>query len=124
MEEPKRIGLTEEADGYLDEILDSLRAEPGGEKLIKFDLYRLAVALGLKKGEKVQPITGNTNKAFRVAELDPEKALYFSVSASQLQEQGEPVYPVVERLAERGIREFYLLFKENMGKLPWDKILV
>lgn len=124
MDEPNRVGLTDEADNYLDEMLETLKSESGGQSLIKFDLYRLAVALGIKTGKKPKPILSNTNRAFRVTEVDPAKALFYAAQAAKLEDQGEPVYSVIERLAEQGIRDFYACYKENMGKLPWDRMLV
>ena len=123
MEEPQRIGLTKKANAHLDEILDSLNSEVSGQALIKFDLYRLAVALGVKKGIKPKPLSEKTDNAFRVVELDPDKALYFAVDAAKLQESGEAIYHIVERLGEQGTRHFYHAYRENMGKLPWDKLL-
>ena len=124
MAEPSRIGLTREADAYLDEMLDFLNAQSGGPDLIKFDLYRLAVALGIKKGVSPAPLSGATDPAFRVAELDPDKALYYVVEAADLKKSDEAIYHIVERLADQGIRQFYTAYKENMGNLPWDKLLV
>ena len=124
MAEPSRIGLTKEANGYLDEMLDFLKSQPGGQELIKFDLYRLAVALGIKKGVSPEPLSGATDHAFRVAELDPDKALYYVVDAVNLKKSDEAIYHIIERLADQGIRQFYNSYKENMGNLPWDKLLV
>lgn len=123
MDEPLRIGLTALANAYLDEMLDSLNSEVTGQALIKFDLYRLAVALGVKKGIRPEPLSEKTDNAFRVAELDPDKALFFAVDAANLHESGESIYHTVERFGEQGIRNFYNAYSENMGKLPWDKLL-
>ena len=123
MEEPQRIGLTKQAHSYLDEMLDSLNSEVADEQpLIKFDLYRLAVALGVKKGIKPEPPPETPDSSFRVNELDPEKALYFAVKAANLQESGESIYRTVEFLGEQGVREFYKIYHLNMGKLNWDKL--
>ena len=126
MEEPQRIGLTKEANTYLDEMLDSLNSdmEGGGEKLIKFDLYRLAVAIGVKEGTKPIPLKEKTDNSFRVAELDPDKALFIAVEAANLRENGESVYHCMERLAEQGVRQFYDAYRSNVGRLPWNKLLV
>ncbi len=126
MEEPQRIGLTKEANAYLDEMLDSLNSETEStaEKLIKFDLYRLAVAIAVKNGEKPKLLTETTDSSFRVTELDPDKALFISVEASSLYDENEPIYRGIERLADEGIREFYKAYQKNMDRLPWDKILL
>ncbi len=124
MEEPKRIGLTKEANGYLEEMLESLNSDNSAQTLIKFDLYRLAVALGVKRGEKPTMINGTTDNALRVSEIDEDNALYVAVKAANLQDPGESVYRVVERLAEQGVRNFYDEHQKHVGKLPWDKILV
>lgn len=123
MAEPPRIGLTKQANAYLDEMLDSLNSEASGQTLIKFDLYRLAVALGVKKGITPEPLSEKTDNAFRVGELDPDKALFFAVDASNLQKPGEAIYHMVERFGEQGIRDFYDAYDKNMDKLPWDKLL-
>ena len=123
MNEPQRIGLTTQANAYLDEMLDSLNSEVTGQVLIKFDLYRLAVALGVKKGIRPEPLSEKTDNAFRVAELDPDKALFFAVDAANLHEVDESIYRIIERFGEQDIRFFYNAYRENMGKLPWDKLL-
>ena len=120
---PERIGLTKETNQYLDEMLKTLNSEVEGEHLIKFDLYRLAVALGVKNGKNPEPITGNTDSTFRVHELDPKKSLYFSVQAANLGASDESIYRIVEQLGEQGIRQFYKEYKSHLDKLPWDKIL-
>ena len=124
MVEPLRIGLTKQANAYLDEMLDFLKSQPGGQDLIKFDIYRLAVALGVKKGLVPGPLSDKSDSTFRVTELDPDKALYYAVDAADLQESDEAIYHIIERLADQGIRSFYDAYKENMGRLPWDKLLV
>lgn len=124
MSEPLRIGLTKQANGYLDEMLDFLKSQPGGQELIKFDLYRLAVALGIKKGLVPEPLSDKSDSTFRVTELDPDKALYYAVDAANLQESDEAIYHIIERLADQGIRQFYDAYQKNTGRLPWDKLLV
>ena len=123
MEEPQRIGLTTHANAYLDEMLDSLNSETNAPVLIKFDLYRLAVALGVKKGITPEPLSDKTDNAFRVGELDPDKALFFAVDAANLQKPDEAIYHIVERFGEQGIRDFYDAYNKNVGKLLWDKLL-
>ena len=123
MNEPQRIGLTKQAHNFLDEMLEALNSEASGQTLIKFDLYRLAVALGVKKGIRPALLPEQPDAAFRVAELDPERALFFAVDAANLHEPGETIYHIIERLADQGIRSFYDAYKENMGRLPWDKLL-
>ena len=123
MSDPERIGLTKETNQYIDEMLETLNSEVEGQNLIKFDLYRLAVALGVKTGKNPEPISGKTDRAFRVRELDPNKSLYFAVQAANLGTPDESVYHIVERLGEHGIREFYKEYKRDLGKLSWDKVL-
>lgn len=125
MDEPQRIGLTKEANAFLDEMLETINSVTEGtsEKLIKFDLYRLAVAIGVNEGNKPKPINGNADGLFRIGELDPDKTLYIAVEAAGLNDSEGSVYRGVERLAEQGIRLFYKSYQENMERLPWDKIL-
>ncbi len=124
MVEPQRIGLSKQANGYLDEMLDFLKSQPGGQELIKFDLYRLAVALGVKKGINPAPLSDKSDSTLRVTELDPDKALFYAVEAANLQDAEEAIYQTIERLAEQGIRQFYDDYIANMGRLPWDKLLL
>ncbi|MDB3856252.1 hypothetical protein N9284_02035 [Halieaceae bacterium] len=125
IDEPSRIGLSKEANAYLDEMLESLNSEVKESKgdLIKFDLYRLAVAIGVKKGEKLTAITEKMDSSFRVGELDVDQALYIAVKAAKLNDPDEPIYHAVERLADHGIRSFYSAYQKNMGKLPWGELL-
>ena len=124
MAEPSRIGLTKQANAYLDEMLEFLKSQPGGQDLIKFDLYRLAVALGVKNGLAPEPLSDKSDSTFRVTELDPDKALYYAVDAANLQKSSEAIYHIIERLADQGIRQFYDAYQGNMGRLPWDKLLL
>ena len=124
MAEPSRIGLTKQANAYLDEMLEFLKSQPGGQDLIKFDLYRLAVTLGVKNGLAPEPLSDKSDSTFRVTELDPDKALYYAVDAANLQKSGEAIYHIIERLADQGLRQFYDAYQGNMGRLPWDKLLL
>ena len=121
MNEPNRIGLSKEANDLLDEMLAALNAKAEGSQLIKFDFYRLSVALGVKNHTKAAPI--ESTDSLRVDELDKDKALYYSVESTGLRKTDEPIYRAVERLADHGIREFYKVFKENMDELDWAKLL-
>lgn len=116
MEEPSRIGLTKETNAFLDKILEDVNPAPGqkGTKLIKFDLIRLAVALGVKHNKKITSNSINTDNAFRRTELDPDKALYYVVQASDIPDNSEPIYKCIERLADQGIREMYKLYRDNL----------
>ena len=107
----------------MEEMLESLNDGNNVQSLIKFDLYRLAVALCVKQGVVPHPIDGATDNALRVAEIDEDGALYTAVKAANLSGNDEPVYRAVERLAEHGIREFYSQYQKNVGNLPWDKLL-
>ena len=125
IEEPARIGLSQDANSYLDEMLDSINSavDDSSRDLIKFDLYRLAVAIGVKRCEKSASISSKTDSAFRVIELDPDKALFIAVKSAKLNNIDEPIYRAVERLADYWIREFYSAYQKNMGKLPWADLL-
>ncbi len=122
MDEPTRIGLTAEAGAQLEDLLDELNPNKGieGIKLIKFDLYRLAVALGLKKSEVAPPLAGNSTSSLRVSELDPDGVLYLAAEQSEVLPADAPVYGFIERLAEAGVREFYA-FYQTTGQLPFDQ---
>lgn len=122
MDEPSRIGLTASAGAKLDELLEDLNPEKGveGIKLIKFDLYRLAVALELKSFKPPQNLKEKSTSSFRVAELDPDEVLYISVQNSSLLPIDTPIYEFVERLAEQGINEFYRVYQET-GALPLEQ---
>ncbi|MBN1009091.1 hypothetical protein [Amphritea pacifica] len=123
MTEPGRIGLTAETSAQMDELLLDLNPQKGEEgiSLIKFDLYRLAVAVGIKKGINPPALPEKSNASFRVNELDEGGVLYAAVEAAGIVEMGAPIYEYIERLAEYGVREFY---DSNLrtGQFPFDEI--
>jgi hypothetical protein len=122
MNEPNRIGLTATTGAQLDELLEELNPDEGAEgvKLIKFDLYRLAVALGLKKNDPPPQLREKSMPSFRVSELDPDGVLYLAVEHSELITEGDAIYEFVERLAESGISDFYQAYQQS-GQLPLDQ---
>ena len=122
MDEPSRIGLTAATGAQLEELLEDLNPDQGteGVKLIKFDLYRLAVALGLNKNDPPPQLVEKSTSSLRVAELDPDGVLYLAAEHSELLPTGSSVYEFVERLAESGIHEFYSSY-QTTGQLPLDK---
>lgn len=115
-EEPNRIGLTDETRIALKEMIDD------GVALQLWDLYRLAVAIGVREGKKPPPLNNRVVDIFRTNELDPDGALYTAVEASDLYDEGEAIYSCIERLAEQGIKEFYELYRRR-GELPFGEIL-
>jgi len=119
IQEPDRIGLSLEAKGYLDEMIESL-----GGNLNNRDLYRLAVANELKNGTKdvVSPYQSDGWKD-RTSELDPDNSLYFSVEAFGLCNEGQSIYRCVEALGEIGTRNLFNAYQKNIGSIPWDKVL-
>ncbi len=119
MQEPDRIGLSAEAVGYLKEMIESL----GGELNYR-DLYRLAVALELKNGAN-DVVTNYNSDGWkdRITELDPDKSLFFAVESFGLRTDEQPIYKCVEALGENGIRKLYDAYHNNMGVVPWDKLL-
>jgi len=122
MNEPSRIGLTATTNAQLDALLEDLNPGPGtdGVKLIKFDLYRLAVALGMKRHESPPPLKNNSSPSLRVVELDPDGVLATAIENSGLLPPGISIYEFIERLAEHGIREFYQTYQKT-GELPWEE---
>ncbi len=122
MDEPSRIGLTAATGAQLEELLEDLNPEAGteGVKLIKFDLYRLAIVLGLKKSELPAPLNEKSVTSLRVMELDPNGVLATAVENSAQIPEGVSIYEFIERLAERGIKEFYLAYQQT-GQLPLEE---
>ncbi len=122
MDEPSRIGLTASTDSQLNELLKGLNPEKGmGDvQLIKFDLYRLAVALGLKKAESPPQLMEKSTPSLRVAELDPDGVLFLAAENSKLLPSDSSVYEFIERLAECGVKEFYHAYHQT-GQLPLDQ---
>jgi Arc/MetJ-type ribon-helix-helix transcriptional regulator len=99
--EPTTVGLSKEGheklqrlkeDGYFGEMADA---------------YRFAVALALANGIETGP-SANVQRAtiFNVGTLDPDRALSCAVQAL-MQISDEPVYKVVERLADWGVDEMW-----------------
>lgn len=122
MEEPSRIGLTATTGAQLEELLADLNPIAGfeGVKLIKFDLYRLAIALELKAGEPPAPLNEKSVTSLRVVELDPNGVLATAVESSAKIPEGVSVYEFIERLAESGIRRFYQAYQQT-GQLPLEE---
>ena len=120
-EEPNRIGLTGVTASQLDELIEHMNPEAGTEgiKLIKFDLYRLAVALGIKNSVNPPNLNDKSNTVFRVSELDPDKILFTVVETSELVALDNSIYSYIERLAEHGIKEFYQAYQLT-GELPLE----
>ena len=92
------------------------------EKLnrIKFDIYRLAVALGIKENKTPKPLEDKSNSVFRVSELDPDKTLFTVVECLGACSEELPIYSYIEQLAEQGIKEFYQQF-QSTGELPYSE---
>ena len=122
MDEPSRVGLTASTDARLEELLENLNPEQGveGVKLIKFDLYRLAVVLGLKESEPPPKLNGKSTSSFRVSELDPDGVLFLAAESSELLPSDSSVYEFIERLAEYEVNEFYSAYQQT-GQLPLDQ---
>ena len=98
--EPTTVGLSQKAkiilerlkvDGYFNEMLDA---------------YKFAVAYALVSNAIAQPLS-NTTTIFNVGSLDRDQLLHDSVKALR-DNQDEPVYKTIERLAEWGIHEMGL----------------
>ncbi len=123
MAEPDRIGLTAETAAKLDELLDEINLSRGekGVALIKFDLYRLAVAVGIKKGVTPPYLEGKSIASFRVSELDKDGVLYTVLQNSGVVSQHDSIYSYLERLAENEIRAFYSA-NQQTGQLPFEDI--
>jgi hypothetical protein len=120
MDEPNRIGLSAVTTSQLEELLDDLNSEESGVKLLKRDLYRLAVALSVKNC--ILPPRLEDRKGFmdRVSEFDPDGILYTAVKSTGLVTNGLTIYEFTERLAERGIKEFYQSYIQT-GQLPIEE---
>ena len=122
MTEPNRIGLTPLTAQQLDELLAELNPNEASKnetsKLIKFDIYRLAVALGIKEMRKPKPLEDKSNSVFRVSELDPDRILYTVIECLGVCSEDMPIYSYIEQLAEIGIKEFHKQFQLR-GELPY-----
>ena len=124
MKEPNRIGLTSEADAYLEELLEHLNPPKGetGVKLIKFDLYRLAVAIGIKNGKIPPPLNDKRVPNLKVLELDQEGVFRIALESSGIVPKDMLIHDVIERMAEQGIREFYNAYQQT-GEIPLEEYL-
>lgn len=122
MEEPSRIGLTVATGAELDELLKDLNPGDGveGVKLIKFDLYRLAVALELRTAVMPAPLKERSASSLRVVELDPDGVLAAAVEISCQIPDGLAIYELVELLAESGIKKMCLAYQKT-GQLPIEE---
>ncbi|MFT5759389.1 MAG: hypothetical protein ACI9LM_004151 [Alteromonadaceae bacterium] len=121
MNEPNRIGLTpivaKQLDDLLSELNPNIDSKNESVKLIKFDIYRLAVALSIKG--KINPLvlSDKSNAVFRVNELDPDKTLFTVIECLGVCPNEISVYSYIEQLAEHGIKEFYEQY-QSRGELP------
>lgn len=122
MEEPTRIGLTQTAGAKLEELITELNPEQGkeGVRLIKFDLYRLAISLGIKRDIKPPPLPEKSIANFRVSELDPEGNLLTVLSLVGGDSFDGNAYEYMERLAELGVNMFYEAYQQT-GELPFEE---
>ncbi len=122
MTEPSRIGLTPKTDYKLDELLEEWNPQSGedGVKLIKFDIYRLAVALGMRRTDLPVPLNDKSTSSLRVNELDPDGILSLAVESLGLIGPGESHYQFIERLAEREIAELYEKYQQT-GQFPFEE---
>jgi len=127
MGEPNRIGLTPLAAQQLDELLVELNPDIDSKietvRLIKFDIYRLAVALGIKENKSPPILNDKSNSVFRVSELDPDKVLFTVVECLGRCPAEVAIYSYIEQLAEQGIKEFYDNFQQR-GELPLTEYLL
>jgi hypothetical protein len=129
MNEPNRIGLTPLTAQQLDEILAELNPNPNLDskkesiKLIKFDIYRFAVALGIKENKSPPGLNDKSNTAFRVSELDPDRTLFTVVNCLGVCPNETTVYGYIEQLAEQGIKNFYEHLQQR-GELPLTEYLL
>jgi hypothetical protein len=127
MNEPNRIGLSPLTAQQLDEILTELNPDMDSKKetikLIKFDIYRFAVALGIKQNKTPQALKDKSNAAFRVSELDPDRTLFTVVDCMGVCPNETAVYSYIEQLAELGIKEFYGHLQQR-GELPLTDYLL
>ena len=122
MEEQSRIGLTNINNQRLDEMLESLNDESGQQKLIKFDLIRLAVAWAINKGIEPVPPTEATDNAHRVSELDLNQLMSIAITAKYGESADLANSSIIENLANYGIEHFYRSYS-GRKMLPWDKLL-
>lgn len=120
--EPNRIGLTDVTVEKIDELLDELNPLAGeeGDKLVRYDLYRLAVALGIKNETVPAKLTSSVNSFLRVSDLDPDKVLYSVVENSSLNFDSIAIYSFIECLAEHGIKDMYNAYNQT-GEIPFEE---
>jgi hypothetical protein len=127
MNEPSRIGLTPLAAQQLDELLIELNPDLDSKnetvKLIKFDIYRLAVAIGIKENKAPPALNDKSNSVFRVSELDPDKTLFTVVECLDSCPNDTSIYGYIEQLAEQGIKEFHQHLQLR-GELPLTEYLL
>jgi hypothetical protein len=120
MDEPNRVALSAVATSQLEDLLNDLNSEESGVKLLKRDLYRLAVVLSMKDCILPPPLEDKKGFRDRVSEFDPDGILYAAVESTGLVIDDLTVYDIIERLAERGIKEFYRSYRQT-GQLPIEE---
>jgi hypothetical protein len=119
--DPNRIGLTASTMAQLDEILEELNPKESedGTRLIKFDIYRLVVSLGIKNRVHAPELADKSQHSFRVSEFDDEGIFYSALENNDLVPDGIPIYEYIERLAEVGIKQLYQTYRTT-GQMPFE----
>lgn len=116
LNEPTSIGLSEKSHSLLKRLKDD------GHFSEMADAYRFGVALALAYGVLPdEPIPPKTT-IFSVATIDPDREIALAVRTILGDEiDGTPVYRMVERLAEWGVRE--LSRKADEGEIDFAGLL-
>lgn len=113
MDEPTTVGLSDAAHAKLRQLKeDGFFAEMS-------EGYRFAVSLALANGIKPSKKKVSRGTIFNVGTLDPDQTLY-NVVAILRDDDSEPVWKTVEKLAEWGVDELSKLSQQ--GDISFSEI--
>lgn len=114
MEEPTQIGISIPIHGFL----TSLKENGYFDDMVS--AYQFAIALSLRKGLEPRSFDDKRKNMYAVVTVDPEREIFTLIKV--LYEPTEvPIYTVVERLADAGLRHMQSL--EIDGRLDLVEIL-
>jgi len=110
-----RIGLTEAGDEIITSLLEVINdtQDIDSIRVIKKDLYRLAVCVALKDIAEIPRVKLDTNKNFRLNEIDSDGTIQASIEAVQNGDDKSDIASKFEVLANHGLSILQSLYEES-----------
>lgn len=111
-----RIGFTDEADALVEELLYSINeSEDSSEntRLIKKDIYRLAVCAALQDFSSIKDEKLQTSKNYRLNEIDSDGSILTALELIIDGYDRSNINNDFERLANHGVTLLSEIFEKN-----------